>query len=273
MHDLPASWVSLCSLVFLLGVRHGFDADHLAAIDGMSRLSTREKRPHARYCGALFSLGHGLVVVAIAIAVASLQSQWRPPQWLDATGAWISIAFLQLIGIANLRAAIDTAPGTMVPLVGFKGRLLGSVMQARHPASVAAVGAVFALSFDTLSQSALFAMTAARFGGLAPALALALLFVLGMLVADGINGWWISGLISRADQMAALASRVMSIAVSVASLAVAGFGIAKMLSPSVEQWSEGKELGSGIAVVLMVACSYLLASRLVRLCTPLRNPA
>ena len=36
MHDLPATWTALCELVFLLA-RHGFDADHLAAIDGMTR--------------------------------------------------------------------------------------------------------------------------------------------------------------------------------------------------------------------------------------------
>ena len=37
MHDLPADWGALCALVFLLGMRHGLDADHLAAIDGLTR--------------------------------------------------------------------------------------------------------------------------------------------------------------------------------------------------------------------------------------------
>lgn len=48
--------------------------------------------------------------------------------------------------------------------------------------------ALFALSFDTVSRSALFAMTAAQFGGLQHALMLGLLLMLSMLVTDGING-------------------------------------------------------------------------------------
>ena len=273
MHDLPATWTALCALVFMLGLRHGFDADHLAAIDGMTRLSARARRPHARYCGALFSLGHGLVVIAIALVVASLRSRWEPPEWLDATGAWISVGFLLLIGIANLRAAIVAPPGSVVALVGIRGRLLAPVMQARRPQGVAAVGALFALSFDTVSQSALFAMTATQFGGLVHALTLALLFVLGMLAADGLNGWWISGLISRADERAAFASRVMSVGVSTASLLVAAFGIGKMLSPDIDRWSDGKELMFGLAVVLLVTTSYLFARRIKRQYLPVREPA
>jgi high-affinity nickel-transport protein len=273
MHELPATWSALCALVFMLGLRHGFDADHLAAIDGMTRLSARDRRPHARYCGALFSLGHGIVVVAIALVVASAKSRWETPQWLDATGAWISIAFLVLLGVANLRAAIKTPPDSIVALVGVKGRFLGRLMQARSPQGAAIVGALFALSFDTVSQSALFAMTATQFGGLGHALTLALLFVSGMLAADGINGWWISGLIARADRTAAQASRVISLAVSTASLLVAAFGMGKLLSPAVDHWSEGRELMFGLAVVLVIASSYVFARRLGQQYVAVREPA
>ena len=77
MHDLPTEWSALCALVFLLGLKHGFDADHLATIDGLTRFNSRHLRPFARYCGALFSLGHGVVVVAIAIAVGTLSRRER----------------------------------------------------------------------------------------------------------------------------------------------------------------------------------------------------
>ena len=273
MHDLPATWSALCALVFMLGLRHGFDADHLAAIDGMTRLSANQQRAHARYCGALFSLGHGIVVAVIAITVDSLSERWETPPWLDALGAWISIAFLVLIGAANLRAVWKAAPGSVVSLVGICGRFLGRWMQARRPQSVAMVGALFALSFDTVSQSALFAMTATQFGGLAHALTLALLFVLGMLAADGLNGWWIATLIARADRTAATASRIMSLAVSLASLLVAGLGIAKFVSPVVDQWGEGKELMFGAAVLALIGASYALARRIGRMRSPAGRPA
>ena len=45
MHDLPTDWSALCALVFLLGMRHGFDADHLATIDGYTRLNSRQGQP------------------------------------------------------------------------------------------------------------------------------------------------------------------------------------------------------------------------------------
>jgi len=264
VHDLPADWSALCAIVFLLGIKHGFDADHLATIDGLTRFNVRHGRPFARYCGALFSLGHGAVVMVIALAIGLASERWDPPAWLDALGAWISIAFLTALGIINLRAVLAAAPGQMVAPVGLKGRFLGRLGQARRPGAVALVGALFALSFDTVSQSALFAMTATQFGGVWHSLFLGALFVLGMLVTDGINGLWISRLIARADQLAVIASRVMSLAVSSVSLLVAALGAAKMVSPWIDGWSDGKELVFGAVVVAVIGGSYLLARRLAR---------
>lgn len=262
MHDLPTQWSALAALVFLLGLKHGFDADHLAAIDGLTRYNARHGRRVARYCGALFSLGHGVIVAAIALAVGLASERWAAPEWLELSGAWISIGFLTLIGVVNLRAVLAAAPHEVVTPVGIKGRFLGRLNQAGRPWSVALVGALFALSFDTVSQSALFALTATQFGGLEHALALGLLFVLGMLVTDGVNGLWISRLISRADQIAVIASRVMSLAVSSVALLVAAFGVARLALPAVGSWSDGKELAFGGIVVTVIAGSYLVARNL-----------
>jgi nickel/cobalt transporter (NiCoT) family protein len=255
MHDLPTDWSALCAIVFLLGLKHGFDADHLATIDGLTRLNARHGRPFARYCGALFSLGHGVVVIVIALAIGLASERWDPPPWLDAFGAWISV---------NLRAVLSAAPGEVVVPVGLKGRFLGRLRHAQRPGAVALVGALFALSFDTVSQSALFALTATQFGGVGHSLFLGALFVFGMLVTDGINGLWISRLIARADQLAVIASRVMSLAVSSVSLLVAALGAAKMTSPLVDGWSDGKELVFGAVVVVVIGGSYLLARGLAR---------
>ena len=56
----------------------------------------------------------------------------------------------------------------------------------------------------------------------------------------------------------------MSVAVSSVSMLVAGLGIAKMASPLVGNWSEGKELSFGVVAVLVIAASYLAASLMVR---------
>ena len=264
METLPTDWLSLLILTFVLGMKHGFDADHLATIDGLTRYNGRHNPGLARYCGTFFSLGHGAVVIAIALGVSAIAGQWQVPGWFGTLGALISIAFLLALGSVNLAAVLRAEPHQMVQPVGLKGRLLGRLRQVSHPALVAMVGALFALSFDTLSQAAFFALTATQFGGWQHALLLAVLFMLGMLLTDGINGLWIARLIARADQVALVASRVMGLVVSGISLLVAAFGAAKLLSPSVDAWSDGKELVFGFALVAVIALSFVAAVRLTR---------
>lgn len=264
MEALPADWLSLLILTFVLGMKHGFDADHLATIDGLTRYNARRDAELARYCGTFFSLGHGAVVIVIALSVSVIASQWAVPEWFGVLGAVISIVFLLALGSLNLAAVLRAGPDEIVQPVGLKGRLLGRLRHVSHPALVALVGALFALSFDTLSQAAFFALTATRFGGWEHALMLAVLFMLGMLLTDGINGLWIARLIARADQVALVASRVMGLVVSGISLLVAAFGAAKLLSPAVDAWSEGKELAFGFMLVAIIAFSFIAAVRLTR---------
>ncbi len=264
MDALPQDIAALSLLVFVLGMKHGFDADHLATIDGLTRFNARGNPRLARFCGALFSLGHGAVVVAVALFVSTLATHWQTPAWLESAGAWVSIAFLLALGAINIHAVLRSAPGQIVQPIGLKGRFLGRLAQASSPCWIALVGALFALSFDTVSQAALFALTATHFGGWRPALMLGLLFMLGMLVTDGINGFWISRLIRRADEVAVLASRLMSLVVGGMSLAVGAFGVMKLSLPAVDNWSDDKELMFGGGVIAVVACGFLVAMRLAR---------
>jgi len=266
MQGLPTEWSALAMLVFLLGVKHGFDADHLATIDGLTRINALAGRSWARCCGALFSFGHGLIVIAIAIGVGLATQRWEAPPWLAVSGTWISVFFLIALGVLNLRAVLATPQHEIVAPVGLKGRWIGRLDRAEHPAWVAGIGALFALSFDTVSQAALFAVAAAQFGGAQYALALGLLFMLGMLVTDGINGIWIARLIARSDQLALIASRVMSLAVAGVSLLVAAFSLAKLALPALDAWSQGREAVFGAIIVTILAGSYLLARAL----TPVR---
>jgi len=266
MDQLPQDWSALCALVFLLGLRHGLDADHLAAIDGLTRLRAGQGRRDARACGAWFSAGHGLVVLVVAALAGLLGAQWVPPGWFARLGSAVSIGFLLLLGLANLHALLRAAPGAPVAPVGVRGRLVGALLRGRGPGagSPLLVGALFALSFDTLSQSALFAVMAVPHGGVWAALMLGGLFVAGMLVADGANGWWIARLIARSDRAAVRASRLMTGAVACTSLAVAALGIARWLSQDVAAWTEGRELLIGGAVVLAMALAYGAAIALSR---------
>ena len=261
MHDAPTEWTALLALVFLLGLRHGLDADHLAAIDGLTRYNAQRRRPFAGGCGLLFSLGHGFIVIAIALAVALARRSFPVPVWLELTGAWISIGLLALIGTVNLRAVLLAGPHEIVTPVPVKGRLLRRAMHAGHPLTVALVGALYALSFDTVSQSVLFAVAGTQFGGPGSSLLLGFLFTLGMAIADGLNGLWISRLITRSDRLGVLASRVMGVGIAATSLLAAAYGISKLALADLGRWSGGHEWIVGGGVIALILLSYALARR------------
>jgi high-affinity nickel-transport protein len=236
------------------------DADHLATIDGLTRFNSAAGRLRlARLCGFLFSLGHGAVVCVVAITASMLFHHASVPTWMDDVGAWVSALFLLLLGVLNLYAVFTTPSHEMVQMVGIKGRWLSNLKSAGHPALIALVGALFALSFDTLSQAALFSVAATNYGGLIYALLLAVCFMVGMMVTDAVNGLWISHLLRRADVSARIASRIMGITVALLSLTVAGLGLSRQFLPAAAAWQEGRELLIGIAVIVVVACSFLFA--------------
>jgi high-affinity nickel-transport protein len=262
--ELPNDWIALLCLVFVFGAKHGLDPDHLATIDGLTRYNLQRAPGRARWCGSLFSLGHGSIVMLIALGVGLASSRWQVPPLMEDVGTWISISFLSLLGLLNLRAVFITAADAVVAPVGVKAGLLAHLQSASHPLAIAAVGALFALSFDTMSQAALFAVTAARHGGLVHALALGLSFTCGMLVMDGVNGLWIARLLRSADQRARVASRVMGLMVALISLSVAALGLARWLQTDIAAWYAGREIGLGVGLILLLALSFMAAQLLVR---------
>lgn len=256
--------LGLAAIVLLLGLRHGFDADHLAAIDGLATHNAVQQPRLARLSGVLFSLGHGIIVVAVALGVSLLTQAWHAPQWLDSMGMWVSVCVLTLLALVNIAGVVKTPGHEVARVVGWRSGMFARLLRAGHPLTVLGVGAMFALSFDTISQAALFAVTAAAYGGWRPALLLGLLFTAGMLLTDGINGWLIWRLIRHSDRTARVASRTVALAVSGVGLLTAGLSLAMHFVPAVELWAEGKELWFGGAVVAIVLASYLIGQRLAR---------
>ncbi len=259
MHPSHETLFPLIVLAFVLGLKHGMDADHLATIDGLTRFNAAHGRTRlARICGFLFSLGHGAVVCVVAVVTSLLFRQVAMPEWLESVGVWVSAFFLLSLGLLNLHAVFSTPSHEVVRPLGLKGRWLGHLGKAGHPALVALVGALFALSFDTLSQAALFSATSVHFGGPVYALALAMCFMLGMMATDAANGLWISHLLRRADVTARVASRVMGLTVATLSLAVAGLGLSRRYLPDAMAWQEGRELLVGIGVIAIIGTSFLV---------------
>src|SRR5262249_55982123 len=104
-NDFPVL-LGTATLAYALGLRHGFDADHIAAIDNVTRkLMQEEKRPVA--VGLFFSLGHSTIVVAlsiiIALTTAALQDKFDTFKTVGGViGTSVSALFLLAIAIANV---------------------------------------------------------------------------------------------------------------------------------------------------------------------------
>jgi high-affinity nickel-transport protein len=200
---------------YVLGMRHAFDADHIAAIDNTTR-KLMEERTRPLSVGFWFSLGHSSVVFAmtllLAFGVKALVGQVaNDGSPLKSTGSLIgtlvSGLFLLLIGIINLvilaqifRVFRDMRRGhydeqTLEQHLNSRGllnRILGPAVRAvTKPWHMYPLGFLFGLGFDTVTEIALLATA----GGAAQAnlpwyaiLTLPVLFAAGMSLFDTIDG-------------------------------------------------------------------------------------
>lgn len=253
--------LGLTALVFALGVKHGFDPDHLVAIDGFVRSSAQSRPRLARWAGLYFSLGHGVVVTLIGLAVALYARDWNAPAWLEPLGSAVSIGVLTLLGVANLFMLWRNSPDAAVAPIALRGRWVSERLAgASHPATIAAVGAAFALSFDTVSHALVFSLTGATAAGWVFALALGLVFTLGMVLTDALNGWWVARLVVRADRRAAAASRWMSLAVGALCLAIAASSLARLGLPQLDHAFTVYAPLVSVATLLVVMAAYRKAA-------------
>ena len=198
-------------LAYTFGLRHGVDADHIAAIDNTTRKLLHEgKRPTT--VGPWFSLGHSTVVCALAIGSALAASALAGAlpvirQVGTVIGLVISGGFLYLIGAINLVIAIEVyrifrALRTrrlneaelehQLQNRGFMNRYFGRMFRlVETPRQVYPIGVLFGLGFDTASEIFLLALVAVLSVALAPVyvvLLLPLLFTCGMVAVDTADG-------------------------------------------------------------------------------------
>jgi high-affinity nickel-transport protein len=200
---------------YTLGLRHAFDADHIAAIDNTTRKFMAEgKRPLS--VGFFFSLGHSTIVFVLALLFAlgirSIAGQLASDtSTLQSTtgliGTLVSGSFLYVIGIINLviligivrvfrrmrhgefsEAELDAHLSSRGVMNRFYGRLTRSI---EDPWQMYPLGILFGLGFDTATEIALLFLAAgAALGGVPwyAILCLPILFAAGMSLLDTIDG-------------------------------------------------------------------------------------
>ena len=209
------AFFALGGLAYTFGLRHAFDADHIAAIDNTTRkLLQEDKKPVG--VGFFFSLGHSTVVfliaVALGLAVKSIvdgvvadSGQLRSVG--GAVGTLVSGTFLVLIGILNLVILLDIVRvyrrmksggydrdslDHELLAGGVLTRVFGRLFKViEHSWQMYPVGFLFGLGFDTASEVALLAISAGAaakgmpFGAV---IALPLIFAAGMSLMDTADG-------------------------------------------------------------------------------------
>ncbi len=260
MDLLSPGFLVTLGLAGLLGFRHGFDADHIAVVDGM----TRSRQLHrnywtARLVGLQFAVGHSAAILVAALLMFGQGAAL--PQWLDGLGVVISIVLLLVIAASNLAHALTPASNSVRPLGPVAALLFRITGRDLHPALV---GVAFAMSLDSLAQAALFASQgggASSPGGIVAVALLAAVFGLGMMLADAGNGLLLAWFAQRSDRLAKQASRFSSAFIAVvALLTVAAVVLRETRSGFAQAW-EGAGIWTGVGLLLLTSTVY--ATRLL----------
>jgi len=246
---------SFWCVAFLLGLRHGVDADHLAAIDAMARLHAGARPRLARNAGVLFSSGHAAVVLVAALLVSSVAQAWQVPPALRQWGSWMSAATLMILALLNIAWAVRGADGGA--RAGWRGALFGRLLRSERGWMIAAVGALFALSFDTLSIASLLGLGASGNGGWQVATMMSAAFFAGMLVTDGLNGLWIAALLRRTGSPASAPSRRMAGVLAAISAATAVCSVGAAMLPQRRWLINDMPLLFSSAVMLLVLAGFM----------------
>ena len=212
--------------VFALGLRHGADPDHLAAIDNVTRNAFGRSPKTSRFVGTLFAGGHSLMVLAIAALVGYLGTKITAHGTLiEAIGTWISIVVLLLIAALNIRQ-LRLHGGTRI--AGAKTRLLPKRMrEATNPFIAVPIGFLFGFGFETSSQIATYTVAFSLERGVVGALLIGAMFCFGMICTDTLDSLLVHRLISyRSDRLPAV-MRMWLWSVTLLAIGVAGYEAAQ----------------------------------------------
>ena len=170
-------------LAYSFGLRHAVDADHIAAIDNVTRkLMQQGKRPVS--VGFFFSLGHSTIVFGLSVAIALTSVALKDrfgwfESWGGIVGTAISAFFLLVIAAANILILIsiyrtfqhvknggaytDEDLNLLLAKRGFFGRIFRGLFKLiNHSWQMYLVGFLFGLGFDTATEVGLLGISATQ---------------------------------------------------------------------------------------------------------------
>jgi len=265
-HDFPVL-LGTAALAYSFGLRHAFDADHIAAIDNVTRKLMQEGRRPVTV-GLFFSLGHSTIVVAlsivIAVATTALQDRFDSfKSFGGVVGTLVSALFLFAIAIANIIVLISLWRTFQVVRNG--GRFVEEDLDLaladrgvlgrpcrrffrliEHSWQMYPLGVLFGLGFDTATEVALLVLAGGAAGAGLPwyaILCLPVLFAAGMSLLDSIDGsfmnfaygWALSQPVRKAFYNLTITGLSVAVALVIGTIELGGL-IASQLGLSGRFW-------------------------------------
>jgi high-affinity nickel-transport protein len=287
---------------YTLGMRHAFDADHIAAIDNTTRKLMAEGKPPLSV-GFWFSLGHSTVVFVLAVALsAGVKSLAGPVTngsselhrvtgWL---GTLVSGSFLYVIaainvvilfGILKLFAELKAGRYDEAALEahlnnrGLMNRLLGRLTRSvDRPGRMYPIGLLFGLGFDTATEVGLLVLAGGAAGAGLPwyaILCLPVMFAAGMSLLDTIDGsfmnfaygWAFSQPVRKVFYNLTITGLSVAVALVVGTIELGGLLAQKLsLSGGFWSWLEHLDLNVlGLVIVGMFIATWVIAAGIWRL--------
>ncbi|HEY3557170.1 MAG TPA: HoxN/HupN/NixA family nickel/cobalt transporter [Kribbella sp.] len=224
--DHPVFTVGVGVLAYTFGLRHAFDADHIAAVDNTTRKLLQDniaaeaagapQRRKPLSVGFWFSLGHSTIVFTLAFLLSLGVKALVGPVADDSSrlhtitgviGPSVSGVFLWILGILNLAALVgilkvfrrmrtgqfdEAELEKHLDSRGFMNRFLGTLTKSvTKPWHIYPIGVLFGLGFDTATEVGLLVMAGGAAAFNLPfysILVLPILFAAGMCLMDTIDG-------------------------------------------------------------------------------------
>ncbi len=303
LRDQPLM-LGAAALAYGFGLRHAIDADHIAAIDNVTRKLMQDgQRPVG--VGLFFALGHSSIVFAAAVLVAITAGALQQIEGWKATGGVastsISAAFLVVIGLINLttlHALLRTLRGLRTGLLqpssdafpiatGFLARILrplfGVIRKSWH---MVPLGILFGLGFETATEVSVMGLSASQASAgasLAVALVFPTLFAAGMTLVDATDGVLMVGVYQWAFvdprrkliYNCAITSISALIALVIAGIETAGLvveqfggsGAWRAVAALAEQWNL-----LGVAIVVVFITCWLASVGMARVRRAIKQP-
>lgn len=213
--------------VFVLGLRHGADPDHLAIIDNLTRNAHGGAPRWSRFVGTLFAGGHSVMVLSIAALVGIVGERLgRFAPAIEVLGTSISVVVLLLVAGLNLVQLLRNGDPSESP----RTRIIPKSLRANpHVLTAIPTGLLFGLGFETSSQLATYAIAFSAGRGIAGSVLIGLAFCAGIICTDTLDGMLVHRFISLRASAMRRAKRLWLYAVTVFAVTVAAYQLAQLL--------------------------------------------